>query len=314
MSTIICPKCGQHLRDEALFCPKCGTPIESRGPLDAKGGVAAQPVQSSPYAQAQHQNSRGNVGRVVLIALLIILVLVVPVIPRDRVVYANGVTQVATMSTGYNTSIETYTTSSSVQVGVYQGTLQYIPDQYYTQNYGQNNFPYYYYGSQYPYYYYGYRNTPNCVYSTFDDYVCSYSYYYYPYSYYGNYYGYYPYGGYNSYAPYSGNYNNVNYNGYATTVTINSSDNVVQVQQTQESNDLLTLTLTHFDGSSVTYKHVTQQNLAQSATSTIPMTSVVTNTVMNSAVTPVTNPIQCQNCILQHVTDHVSLLQLLLGY
>jgi len=218
------------------------------------------------------------------------------------------------MSTAYNTSIQTYTTSSSVQVGVYQGTLQYIPDQYYTQNYNQNYSPYYYYG--YPNYYYRY-GTPSCSYSTFDDYVCSYSYYYYyPYSYYGyGYgYGYYPYGGYYNYGPNSVNYNGGNYNGYATTVTINPSDNVVQVQQTQESNGLLTLTLTHFDGSSVTYKHVTQQNLAQSATSTIPLTSVVTNTVTNSAVTPVANPIQCQNCVLQHVTEHVSLLQLLLGY
>ena len=105
-----------------------------------------------------------------------------------------------------------------------------------------------------------------------------------------------------------------NYNSYATTVTINPSDNVVQVQQTQESDGLLSLTLTHFDGSSVTYNHVTQQNLTQSGTSTIQITSVATDTVTNTAVAPVTNPIQCQNCILQHVTEHVSLLQLLLGY
>lgn len=287
-------------------------------PLNATESSIPQPSQSAQVVHGQPQNSRGGVATVVVIALLIILILVVPIFPRDRVVYVNGVTQAVTMSTSYNTSIQTYTTSAPMQIGVYQGTLQYIPDQYYSQYYNQNYYNQYYYGNyynqyQYPYYYgnyYANTSSPSCYYGSYDDYYCSYSYYYY-YPYYGYYNNYpYRYTYYNNYSPY---YSNYNYN-YATTVTVNPSDNVVRVQQTQESNGLMTLTLTHFDGTSNTYRHVIRQSLAQSATSTIPLTNIVTNTITNSAVTPVTSAVQCQNCILQHVTDHVSLIQLLLGY
>lgn len=318
MSAIFCSKCGYQLRQEAAYCPRCGTPAEAVTPLGTTGrAIQPQPSQSAQVAYSQPQSSSGRVVKGVVIGLLIILVLIVPVIPRDRVVYVNGVTQAVTMSTAYSTSIQTYTTTTPMQVGVYQGTLQYIPNQYYSQNYNQNYYNQYNYGGyQYPYYYgsYPYTNTssPSCYYSYYNNYSCSYSYYYYPY------YGYYNYRyryGYNNYAPYYGynNYGNYN-NNYATTITVNPSDNIVRVQQTQESNGLTTLTLFHFDGTSTTYNHVTQQNLAQSATSTIPMTGIVTNTITNSAVTPVTSAIQCQNCILQHVTDYVSLLQLILGY
>jgi hypothetical protein len=317
MSTIFCSNCGNELRQESVFCPRCGTRIEAAAPIDAtKGAIMTQPSQ--PVAYAQPKNSSGRMVKGVVIGLLIILILIVPVIPRDRVVYVNGVTQAVTMSTAFNTSIQTYTTTAPMQIGVYQGTLQYIPDQYYNQYYNQNyNQNYYnqnYYGVyQYPYYYGSYPYTsisPSCYYNTYDDYYCSYSYYYYPY------YGYYNYRyryGYNNYAPYYSSYNKYN-SIYATTVTVNPSDDIVRVQQTQESNGLTTLTLFHFDGTSTTYNHVTQQNLAQSATSTIPMTSIVTNTITNSAVTPVTSAVECQNCILQRVTDYVSLLQLMLGY
>jgi len=309
MSAIFCSKCGYQLRQEASYCPRCGTPAEAVTPLGTTGKtIQQQPSQSAPVAYSQPQSSSGRVVKGVIIGLLIILVLIVPVIPRDRVVYVNGVTQSVTMSTAYNTSIQTYTTTTPMQVGVYQGTLQYIPNQYYSQSYNQNYNQYNYGGYQYPYYYgsYPYTNTsPSCYYSYYNNYYCSYSYYYYPYSGYYNYrYRY----GYSNYAPYYG------YNNYATTVTVNPSDDIVRVQQTQESNGLTTLTLFHFDGTSTTYNHVTQQNLAQSATSTIPMTGIVTNTITNSAVTPITSAVQCQNCILQHVTDYVSLLQLILGY
>jgi len=319
MSAIFCSKCGYQLSEEAAFCRRCGTRVDA-----TERGVSPLPSQSVVYVQPQ--KSRSGVAKVVVIAFLIILILIVPIIPRDRVVYINGVTQAVSMSTSYNTSIQTYTTTAPMQIGVYQGTLQYIPDQYYNQygyqNYynqysNQNYYSQYYYGNyQYPYsyYYYPYTNTssPSCHYSYYDDYYCAYSYYYYPYyGYYNNPYSYYynyPYGyNYNNYSPYSGN-------NYATTVTINPSDNVVRVQQAQESNGLTTLTLTHFDGTSTTYKHVTQQSLVQSGTSMIPATSIITNTVTNSAVAPVTSAVQCQNCVLQHVTEYVSLLQLLLGH
>ena len=308
MSSIFCPKCGNELRQKSVFCPRCGTRIEAAAPIDAtKGAIPVQPSQSVAYAQPK--NSSGRIAKGVVIGLLIILILIVPVIPRDRVVYVNGVTQAVTMSTAFNTSIQTYTTTAPMQIGVYQGTLQYIPDQYYNQNYNQNFYNQYYGSYQYPYYYgsYPYTSSPSCYYSYYNNYYCSYSYYYYPYNGYYNYR--YRYGS-NNYAPYYSSYNN----NYATTVTVNPSDDIVRVQQTQESNGLTTLTLFHFDGTSTTYNHVTQQNLAQSATSTIPMTSIVTNTITNSAVTPVTSAVECQNCILQHVTDYVSLLQLILGY
>jgi len=321
VSAVFCAKCGYKLRQEAAFCPRCGTRAEAVVPIDAtERAVPPQPSQSAPVVYEQPKNSGSGVAKWIIIGLLIVLVLIIPVIPRDRVVYVNGVTQAVTISTSYNTSVQAYTTTAPIQVGVYQGTLQYIPDQFYSQYSNQNFYSQYYYGNyQYPYYYnyYPYSNasSPSCHYSYYDDYYCTYSYYYYPYSNYGYnnyqnpYYGYnYPYG-YNNYAPYYGSYNN-----YVTTVTVNPNDNVVRVQQTQESNGLVTLTLTHFDGTSIMYRHVTQQNLAQSATSTIPATSIVTNTITNSVVAPITSAVQCQNCILQHVTDHVSILQLLLGH
>jgi hypothetical protein len=162
-----------------------------------------------------------------------------------------------------------------MQVSLYQGTLQYVPNQYYN-------------------YYFNYQN-----YYSYPSYRCyQYSYYYcsYPYYYYNSYYN-----------------NSYNYGYYlANTVTVKPSDNVVRVQQSQESNRFSTLTLTHYDGTSVTYRHVFQ-SLTQSGCSTILGTVTVTSTITNSIVNPVTHAMQCQRCILQHVTDHVSLFQLIFG-
>jgi hypothetical protein len=264
MSIFLCAKCGHELRAGNAFCPRCGTPT--------KAPRSSQPSQSM---QVTTQTS-SNKGRVLIIALLILLILIVPVFPRDRVVYVDGVTQIVTMSTSYSTSIQTYANSTPMQVSFYQGTLRYVPDQYYNYYFNYQN----YYGyPSYRCYQYGY-------------YYCSYPYYY--------------------YNPY---YNNgYNYGYYlANTVTVKPSDNVIQVQQSQESNGFSTLTLTHLDGTSFTCRHVFQQSLAQSSSSIILGTVTVTSTITNSVVNPVTNAKQCQRCILQHVTDHVNLLQLIFG-
>lgn len=209
--------------------------------------------------------------------MLILLVLIVPVFPRDRVVYVDGVTQAVTMSTAYNTAIQTFTTPTQILVNVYQGSLQYIPAQYYSVFYDYPNYYYNYYPYSYPYRYY------SCSY-----YYCpSYSYSY----------------------PFNYGYT------YATTVTIQPSDNIIRVQQSPESNGYgVTLNLTRYDGTTTTYAHVIQQNLSQTGTTTIQIVATKTNTITKSTVNPVTSAVACQQCILQHVTDHVSLLQLILGF
>jgi hypothetical protein len=269
MPTVLCAKCGHGLRKGDHFCPKCGTPTKLEGSQSSR--------QMAPVA-AQPPRTYSNRGRVAIIAFLILLVLIIPIFPRDRVVYVDGVTQTLVQSTSYNTMTQTYSNPTPMQMNLYQGSFQYIPDQYY----------YYYFNNQ-PYY--------GCYqYGYFYPYGCSYPYYYYPFNWY------YP--------------NSYNYGfHFANTMTIQPSDNVVQVQESQESNGFSTLVITHNDGTSFTYRHVFQQNLTQSG-STVAGTSTVTGTriVTNSVVNPVTTTVQCQRCVSQHVTEHVSLLQLIFNF
>ena len=246
--------------------------------------LTAQVASTQPPQTGSRKG--GGLLRVGIIALLILLVLVLPVFPRDRVVYVDGTTQTVTISTSYNTLVSTFSSQAAMQISVYQGTLEYIPDVYYNiyfnyQNYGYYSYPYYY--NSYPYCPYGCSNPP----------------YYYNYPYYWGY----------------PSYNSYNY-GYrlANTITVKPTDNVVKVQQSQQSNGFYTLTLTHYDDTSITYNHVFQQSLAQSGTSTVQGSTTATNTITNSVVNPVTNTVACHQCIPQHVTEHVSLLQLILGY
>lgn len=135
---------------------------------------------------------------------------------------------------------------------------------------------------------------------------------------------------YNYYAPYysgcfrgpygyircGGYYGWPNYNAYTTTVTINPSDNVVKVQDTQQpSGYLSTVTLTKADGSTVTYSNVFNDNLSPAGTSTVQVAVTQTSTVTQSMMVPATTAmnVPCDSCIPQHVTEYVSLLQLLLG-
>jgi len=112
---------------------------------------------------------------------------------------------------------------------------------------------------------------------------------------------------------------------YGTTVTVTPSMNVVSVTRTQASNGygygygygsgfLESLTLVYYNGQSQSYQNVYADNLVQSGASSIPGTTVVTNTIVNTIVNPVTQTVPCQQCIATTVTDHVSILQMLLGY
>lgn len=107
---------------------------------------------------------------------------------------------------------------------------------------------------------------------------------------------------------------NYNQYGYTNSITIDPSDNVVKLDQTQESGGLWTITLTHYDGTADTYRHVFSTDMTKTATSTVQGTVTMTNTITNTIVNPVTSNAPCQQCIPQHVTDHVSILQMLLGY
>ena len=101
---------------------------------------------------------------------------------------------------------------------------------------------------------------------------------------------------------------------FGTTVTVTPDMNVVNVIRTQEGNEE-SLTLVYYNGQqSQTYQNVYVDNLAPSGVSSIPGTTVVTNTIVSTVVNPVTQNVPCQQCVPTTVTDHVSILQLLFGF
>ena len=101
---------------------------------------------------------------------------------------------------------------------------------------------------------------------------------------------------------------------YGTTVTVSSNQQVVSVTRTQQNSGLETLTLTYSNGQSTTVRNVYSDNLSQSGTASVQSTAVVTNTITNTITTPVTQTVPCHQCIPEHVTEHVSILQMLFGY
>lgn len=106
-----------------------------------------------------------------------------------------------------------------------------------------------------------------------------------------------------------------NYNSqYTGSATIDPSDQVIKVESTNEASGLITLTLTHLDGTQDTYRHVVSEDLTKGAVTTVTGTATLTNTVTNSVVNPVTNTVPCQNCVAQDTVEYVSILGLLLGY
>jgi len=134
----------------------------------------------------------------------------------------------------------------------------------------------------------------------------NYYYSYYPYYYtncYYDQYGYY-------YCDYTGWYNYQSYTGQAT---IDPSDLVISVQTTNEANGLITLVLTHYDGTQDTYRHVVYDDLTKGGTATVTGTATMTNTLTSTIVNPVTNTIPCNACVPQDHVDYVSILGYLLG-
>jgi hypothetical protein len=101
---------------------------------------------------------------------------------------------------------------------------------------------------------------------------------------------------------------------YGTTVTITPAQQVVSVTRAQQYSGLESLTLTYYNGQSTTIQNVYNDNLTPSGTATVQSSAVVTNTVTNTITTPVTQTIPCQQCVPEHVIEHVSILQLLFGY
>jgi len=98
------------------------------------------------------------------------------------------------------------------------------------------------------------------------------------------------------------------------TVTISAAQQVVSVTKTPQPMGLETLTLTYYNGQSITIQNVYHDNLTQNGTITIPSIVVATNTIVNTATTPVTETVPCYECVPEHVTEYVSILQLLFGY
>ena len=136
----------------------------------------------------------------------------------------------------------------------------------------------------------------------------------YYYSYYSNYWG-------GSYCYYYHGQIVCNYNywpwyspSYGSTVSITAGQQVVGVMRAQQPSGLESLTLTYYNGQSSTIQNVYSDNLTPSGTATVQSNAVVTNTVTNTITTPVTQTVPCQQCIPEHVTEHVSILQLLFGY
>jgi hypothetical protein len=103
------------------------------------------------------------------------------------------------------------------------------------------------------------------------------------------------------------------YQNYTNSVLIAPSDQIVKMQITNETNGLINVTLTHYNGLQVTYRHVISENLAIGpATITEIVTTTTTNTdqVVNSIAT--TSTVPC-HCIVRQLTERVSIIQLLLG-
>ena len=105
-----------------------------------------------------------------------------------------------------------------------------------------------------------------------------------------------------------------NYQQYTTSITIDPSDLVVKVDTTNEASGLVSLTLTHYDGTQDTYRNVVYEDLTRGGLATVTGTATMTNTLTNSIVSPVTNTIPCQSCVAQDEVEYVSILAILLGY
>lgn len=272
-----CGKCGEALKDGSHFCPNCGNPVTTIPPSDTKVQSPTGPTTSS--SQTQPKQILKGIDNRILIVVVIVLILIVPVFPRQRIVYVDGSTQTVVNSTTLSTSIVMNTQATNSQISVYSGSFSYFSGNYYNNFY--NSYP-------------GWGQMCTWWHNRI---LCNWN-------------GY----GYGNYA-----------SSYGTTVIVTPSMNVVSVTRTQQASNgygygyygsgfLESLTLAYYNGQSQSYQNVYADNLVQSGVSSIPGTTVVTNTIVNTIVNPVTQTVPCQQCVPITVTDHVSILQMLLGY
>ena len=278
-----CSKCGEALKDSSQFCSKCGHPVTTL-PAGQGDQSPTGPQASTSSSQTQPKQILKGIDNRILIIVVIVLILIVPVFPRQRIVYVDGTTQTVSNSTAFSTSLQVYTQATQSQISVYTGTFQYFSGNYYNNFY--NSYP-------------GWGQMCTWWHNRI---LCNWN-------------GY----GYGNYA-----------SSYGTTLTVTPSMNVVSVTRTQQAGNgygygygygygsgsgfLESLTLVYYNGQSQSYQNVYADNLVQSGVSSIPGTTVVTNTIVNTIVNPVTQTVPCQQCVPVTVTDHVSILQLLLGY
>jgi hypothetical protein len=136
------------------------------------------------------------------------------------------------------------------------------------------------------------------------------------YNYYNSYYpGYYTGCYYDTYGNYYCNYQGwYNYQSYTGSATIDPSDQVVKVESTNEASGLISLTLTHYDGTQDTYRHVVSDDLTRGAAVTVTTSATITNTMTSSIANPVTNTTPCNACVQQDQVYYTSILGLLLGF
>jgi len=270
-----CRKCGTPLKPQSQFCPRCGKEVTTI--LPPVESVPLQPAPQGPVAPYQPQPNQiiHGVDNRILILAIIIVILVLPIFPVTKTVMVSGTTQSVTNTTSFSTSLEVITQPTASQISVYTGTFQYFSNYY----------------NSYPWYYYGGGGGPwwgrQCFWR-YSHIVCNWS-------------------QWGWYQP-----------SYGTTVTVTPDMNVVNVIRTQQSYGYgysESLILVYYNGQqSQTYQNVYADNLAASGTSTISGTTVVTNTLVNTVVNPVTMDVPCDQCMPTTVTEHVSILQYLLGY
>ena len=106
------------------------------------------------------------------------------------------------------------------------------------------------------------------------------------------------------------------YNTYTVTVNVDAAQRIIRVDRSQASYGLETITLWRDDGTSAgSYSNVVADTLDQTGSTTVQNTVAGTNTVVNTFTVPQTtvSSVSCQKCVPQHVTERVSILQIILG-
>jgi len=90
---------------------------------------------------------------------------------------------------------------------------------------------------------------------------------------------------------------------------------VVNVMSSIGYNGLESVTLVYANGQqSQTYNNVYNDQLQPGGTYSVPSTATVNNTITNTVMVPVQETVPCTACVPTHVTQHVSLLQLIFGF